>query len=190
MELTLQLEQIWVFLQREGQGSWGVSCSINTCWMELLEREQGSGSEPRFPRLIWNGFSHFWSPHSLFSYLQGTPSPPEVLVFSLFQSLVSHSSWLLGSKPSWWQRRGISMDVFARPVDSLPPHTESQRVSFAVSYQVDPWKQPMFRILLWFFKRARWPGFRLRCVYGWEAKDEGWMSFDSRWICTKFLGVL
>ena len=121
MELTLQLEQIWVFLQREGQGSWGVSCSINTCWMELLEREQGRGSEPRFPRLIWNGFSHFWSPHTLFSYLQGTPSPPEVLVFSLFQSLVSHSSWLLGSKPSWWQRRGISMDVFARPVDSLSP---------------------------------------------------------------------
>lgn len=135
MELTLQLEQIWVFLQREGRGRWGVSCSINTCWIELLERQRLGRVSHTSPRLTWSGFSHVWSPHTvpplltpLFSYLHPTPPhpKPKYSFLSVSKSLFSCSSWPLGLKPSWCQRRGISMDVIARPVVSLPTHLKPE----------------------------------------------------------------
>lgn len=127
MELTLQLEQIWVFLQREGQGRWGVSCSINTCWIELLERQQGWGDWATLPPgslevVFPNSVPPTLCPLYNTSLELLIPLPPSVS-FSLSKSLFPYSSWALGLKPSWWQRRGISMDVIARPVGCSLPHT-------------------------------------------------------------------
>lgn len=155
MELTLQLGQIWVFLQREGQGRWGVSCSINTCWIELLERQQGWGEWATLPPGSLEMVFPTSGPHTLsplyntsLQLLPRQPSfPPKVSVLSLFKSLLSYSSWSLGLKPSWWQRRGISMDVIAQSVGSCPHTLKARGWAWSVSYKLDPWKQPTFRIL-------------------------------------------
>lgn len=82
------------------------------------------------PRLTWSGFSHFCSPYTVPPFNTSLqlfiPLPPSVS-FSLSKSLFSYSSWALGLKPSWWQRRGISMDVIARPVGRFLPHTLKAR---------------------------------------------------------------
>lgn len=142
MELTLQLEQIWVFLQREGQGRWGVSCSINTCWIELLGRQQSGESKPHLPQAHseWSFpllVPIYCSPSviPLFSYLQGK-TPRSVSILSFLKSLVAYSSWSLGLKPSWWQRRGISIDVITRPVGSFPNTLTARGWAWAVTRSI------------------------------------------------------
>lgn len=61
---------------------------------------------------------HTWFPSVI--PLQLFISCPGVSLLFFFKSLVSYSSWSLGLKPSWWQRRGFFMDVIARPVASVP----------------------------------------------------------------------
>lgn len=68
------LNRFECFCRGRARAKWGVSCSINTCWIELLERQWSAEGSHTSPRLTCNGLSPP-GPHTLSS----SPPPPEYL---------------------------------------------------------------------------------------------------------------